>query len=94
MSKHSESGTQKRPSVAAPPVKRRAGKSQQVAARTKGRTGEDSLGRIDAGARHIMIAEAAYYRAQRRGFENGHDLQDWLEAEAEIDLLLPDSKPH
>jgi hypothetical protein len=49
---------------------------------------------MDANSRHTMIAEAAYYRAQRRGFENGHDLQDWLEAEAEIDLMLPDSKTH
>lgn len=31
-----------------------------------------------------MIAEAAYYRAQRRGFEPGRELEDWLAAEAEI----------
>ncbi len=31
-----------------------------------------------------MIAEAAYYRAQRRGFAPGHELEDWLEAEAQI----------
>ncbi|MDT8452577.1 MAG: DUF2934 domain-containing protein [Gammaproteobacteria bacterium] len=30
------------------------------------------------------IATAAYYRAQARGFEPGNDLQDWLEAEQEI----------
>jgi hypothetical protein len=30
------------------------------------------------------IAEAAYYRAERRGFEPGHELEDWLAAEAEI----------
>lgn len=30
------------------------------------------------------IAEAAYYRAQKRGFEPGYDLDDWLAAEAEI----------
>jgi hypothetical protein len=35
-----------------------------------------------------MIAEAAYYRAQRRGFAPGAELQDWLAAEAEIDHAL------
>jgi hypothetical protein len=31
-----------------------------------------------------MIAEAAYYRAQQRGFRGGDPLQDWIEAEAEV----------
>ena len=35
-----------------------------------------------------MVATAAYYKAERRGFEGGNDLQDWLDAEAEIDRLL------
>src|SRR5262245_45118756 len=30
-----------------------------------------------------MIAEAAYFRAQRRGFGNGDPVRDWAEAEAE-----------
>ncbi|CAL1240210.1 DUF2934 domain-containing protein [Candidatus Methylocalor cossyra] len=30
------------------------------------------------------IAEAAYYKAERRGFEPGHEIEDWLAAEAEI----------
>lgn len=34
--------------------------------------------------RHAMIAEAAYYRAERRGFAPGHELEDWLQAEAEL----------
>src|SRR4051812_42031407 len=29
-----------------------------------------------------FIAEAAYFRAQRRGFTPGYELQDWVEAEA------------
>ena len=31
-----------------------------------------------------QIAEAAYYRAKERGFEPGHELEDWIEAEAEV----------
>lgn len=30
------------------------------------------------------IAEAAYYRAQQRGFSPGYELEDWLAAEAEV----------
>jgi len=31
-----------------------------------------------------LIAEAAYFRAQERGFAPGYELQDWIEAEAEV----------
>ena len=31
------------------------------------------------------IAVAAYYKAEKRGFKNGYETQDWLEAEATID---------
>jgi hypothetical protein len=33
---------------------------------------------------HQQIAKAAYCRAEQRGFEPGHELEDWLLAEAEI----------
>ena len=39
----------------------------------------------DDDERRRRIAEAAYYRAQRRGFEPGGEEQDWLEAERDID---------
>jgi chromosome segregation ATPase len=38
--------------------------------------------------RYHMIAEAAYFHAERRGFTMGDAAQDWLEAEAEIDRIL------
>jgi maltodextrin utilization protein YvdJ len=38
--------------------------------------------------RYERIAEAAYLRAQQRGFEPGHEVEDWLAAEREIDALL------
>lgn len=34
--------------------------------------------------RHAMIAEAAYYLAQQRNFQQGDPLQDWLQAEIVI----------
>ena len=38
--------------------------------------------------RRGMIAEAAYLRAERRGFAPGGEDEDWLAAEAEVDQLL------
>lgn len=34
--------------------------------------------------RQQRIAEAAYFRAERRGFTPGREQDDWLEAEIEI----------
>jgi hypothetical protein len=38
--------------------------------------------------RNACIAEAAYSIAERRGFAPGHELDDWLEAEKEVDARL------
>ena len=35
-----------------------------------------------------MIAIAAYHKAEARGFAPGDEVQDWLEAEEEIDSLI------
>jgi 1,4-alpha-glucan branching enzyme len=42
-------------------------------------------GNQTADERHAQIAAAAYRRAQQRRFEPGHELEDWLEAEREVD---------
>jgi hypothetical protein len=36
-------------------------------------------------SREARIAEAAYWRAERRGFGAGQELDDWLAAEKEVD---------
>ena len=38
--------------------------------------------------RAALIAEAAYFRAEKRGFSPGHEAEDWLAAEAEVDARL------
>jgi hypothetical protein len=38
--------------------------------------------------RYRMIQEAAYYRAEKRGFAPGHEEDDWAAAVAEIDAML------
>jgi len=42
----------------------------------------DALG---ADLRHRMISEAAYHLYAERGYSDGYDLDDWLQAEAEVD---------
>ena len=38
--------------------------------------------------RHQLIAEAAYFRAERRNFLPGFELEDWFGAEAEVEAKL------
>lgn len=54
-------------------LRARNAKSKPASARTS-----------DSAQRQAMIAEAAYYCAERRAFAPGHELEDWLRAEAEI----------
>ena len=39
---------------------------------------------IDQDELRELVAKNAYYRAERRGFEDGYELEDWLEAEQEV----------
>ena len=38
--------------------------------------------------RASLIAEAAFFRAEKRGFAPGHEVEDWLAAESEVDAKL------
>lgn len=38
--------------------------------------------------RSARIAEAAYFRAQQRGFAPGYELEDWLAAEKDVDATF------
>jgi hypothetical protein len=40
-----------------------------------------------------MIAEAAYYKAEKRAFTPGNELGDWLEAKREIIRMVYVDKP-
>jgi hypothetical protein len=56
--------------------------------------GGNSKGRPGSGAalsvheRERLVAQAAYFRAEKRGFAPGCELQDWVEAEAEVLRLI------
>ncbi len=38
--------------------------------------------------RQRMISEAAYYLAEQRGFSTGDEMEDWLQAESQINASL------
>jgi hypothetical protein len=69
------------------PTSRR--KSAAVTGQTLVNDGETANLPPDDATRRAMIAEAAYYRAERRGFAPGFELEDWLLSENELDASLP-----
>lgn len=88
-------GTEKKPATrettksagktAAPRASQRStGKAAPAASSTPSRL-------VSAEEREKMIAQAAYLRAERRGFMGGDPVADWLEAEMEIDSMLSQS---
>jgi len=43
---------------------------------------------IDPDLRRRLVAAEAYFLAERRGFTAGHELEDWVTAEAAVDSRL------
>ena len=43
---------------------------------------------IPASLRDDMIRDAAYFRAQARGFAPGREIEDWLAAEQDVEDLI------
>ena len=78
-------------------------KGSRNAARVRKASGEavqphaalESVGRgdpKDPDLRCRLIREAAYHRYAERGYSDGHDVDDWLQAEAAVDGALAASK--
>jgi hypothetical protein len=44
--------------------------------------------RLSAEEVYRLIQESAYFKAKARGFAPGHEVRDWIEAEAEVRLRL------
>ncbi len=55
------------------------------APRRRSHTHQRILDSVDPAERRRMIDEAAYERYKQRGFCDGFDVDDWLQAEAEVD---------
>lgn len=69
-----------------------ATKTQPVSKRTENTTeatrqGVASKLPLTPEERYRRIAKAAYHKAEQHGFEPGHEREDWLAAEKEIEAL-------
>ncbi|MES9825136.1 MAG: DUF2934 domain-containing protein [Candidatus Thiodiazotropha endolucinida] len=67
-------------------TKKKAITKKRVAKKTM--TKRSARASISPRERYEMIATMAYYRAEQRNFEQGHDVEDWLECESIIDSML------
>jgi hypothetical protein len=67
-------------------VKSKAGKPSRSSrsAATAHPTARDPRSEFSDEKWHDMVATAAYYRAESRGFEGGSPEEDWYEAEAQL----------
>jgi hypothetical protein len=54
----------------------------------KGSTAGNGSTRLSPEDVYRLIQESAYFKAKARGFAPGHEVQDWIEAEAEVRLRL------
>lgn len=52
-----------------------------------GHAGGPSPGSDAVDEREHLIRKWAYFRAQRRGFVPGHEVEDWLAAERELERM-------
>lgn len=43
---------------------------------------------VDPNVRRQLVAAEAYFLAERRGFAAGNELEDWVAAEATVDMRL------
>lgn len=89
-SRPTSSKTTVEPAVApaAKPAKPRATRSKSAASAVSNAI------QLTPEERHRVVAEAAYFIAERRGFAGGSPIEDWLQAEADIDRMLAGSTTH
>jgi hypothetical protein len=62
--------------AAKPAARAKATKTKTLTVKKSAERSSDDL--------NSMIATAAYFHAERRGFEPGHELEDWLAAEQQV----------
>ena len=74
--------------TATPTQMRKTGESTLIDASKPNSILKSSATPIAPETRRLMVAEAAYYIAENRGFESGREAEDWLLAEKQIETVL------
>ncbi len=78
----------RRPRRRRPKLQRRQPKLQRASQAAAGTEAVARPAPPSTEERQRWIATIAYYRAEARAFAPGYEVQDWLDAEAEIDALI------
>ena len=75
--------------IAVTPVEKAAKpKSEKTASKQSPSKISPGNATISPEVRYQMIATAAYFRAEQRGFTHGYEMEDWISGEAQIDDML------
>jgi hypothetical protein len=62
--------------------------SQKTTSKKKSASASRGSSLISPRERYEMIATMAFYRAEQRNFDPGHDVEDWLDCERIIDQMI------
>jgi hypothetical protein len=84
--KSSASAAKKAPSKEAAKTPEPTKPAAEAAKSTKATAAKTAV--LTPAERMKMIAEAAYYLAEKRGFSGGNELTDWVAAEKQVDAIL------
>ncbi len=78
--------TPRKTNTATPKPDSQAGAPRTATSEQRSAPVTTSSARAEASPEEIrqLIAEAAYYKAKDRGFQPGHELEDWIQAESEV----------
>jgi len=71
-----------------PSPKKTAAKKKIPAAKLTTVTSKKNTASVSYNQRHRMIATAAYLLAEQRNFQGDQAIDDWLQAETEVDARL------
>ena len=66
------------------PAPAKAPKTTQPAPGRKSSISSNARAEVSPDELRKLVSEAAYYRAKQRGFSPGHEMEDWIQAEAEV----------
>lgn len=84
------------PAVSAPETVKKTAVSKKTATKksisTENTVSLKQIAEVSPEVRQKMIEDAAYFKAEKRNFEPGYAVQDWADAEREIDDLIDRAK--
>lgn len=79
--------TKKKAAIKKAPVKKKAAVKKKAVTK-KSVAAKTTIPSVSNKDRYEMISTMAYYRSEKRGFEPGHAVEDWLACERLVDEMI------